>query len=133
MAVTYYAKIELTETAGNFNVSQVIAADQAFIDNQPGTWLLTDYNSYGNVHYASSPPAEPGTPDGLPALRANFASVNFTYDQTNDVFYAPQPFPDWVLNTTTWLWEAPITMPTETLPEGKYYAWDATTHNWVVK
>lgn len=31
-------------------------------------------------------------------IRANFASVGFTYDETNDVFISPQPNPDWVLD-----------------------------------
>ena len=133
MTVTYYAKCEQTIQPFQFIVSQVIAADQEFINNQPGYWVETDYNCYGNVHFAPSPPAEPHTPDGLPALRANFAGVGFIYDKTNDVFYAPQPYPSWVLNTSTWLWEAPISMPIEALPAGQYYAWDEKTKSWIVK
>lgn len=128
MAVTYYSKCEPTLDAFKFIVSTTIAADLSFVNTQPGYWVETDYNSYGNVHYAPSPPAEPGTPDGLPALRANFASVGFTYDKTNDVFYAPQPYPSWTLNTTTWLWEAPVTYPSD----GKHYFWEESTKSWIL-
>lgn len=124
--MTYFAKCETTLDAFKFLVSTVIAADQSYIDSQPGYWVLTDYNSYGNVHFADSPPAAPQTPDGLPAIRANFAGIDFTYDKTNDVFYAPQPYPSWVLNTSTWLWEAPIPMPV-----GGNYKWDESTKSWV--
>jgi len=127
MAVTYYAKCETTLDAFKFIVSTVIGADQSFIDTNPGYWVLTDYNSYGNVHFADSPPAAPHTPDGLPAIRANFAGIGFTYDKTNDVFYGPQPYPSWVLNTSTWLWEAPIAMP---LTDGPY-KWEESTKSWI--
>ena len=105
--MTYFAKCVNTPTAGKFNVTDVIRANQEFVDNLPGYWVETDYNTYGNVHYAPSPPAEPHTPDGLPALRANYAGIDFTYDAINDVFYAPRPTVpgNWVLNTSTWLWE----------------------------
>lgn len=130
--MTYFAKCVQTTTAGKFDVVEVIRADQTFVDTLPGFWVLTDYNSYGNVHYAPSPPAEPHTPDGLPAVRANYAGIGYTYDAANDVFYAPQPYPSWILNTSTWLWEAPVPMPTEPLPEGQVYEWDEATQSWIV-
>lgn len=125
--MTYFAKCETTLDAFKFLVSEVIRADQEFVDTQPGYWVLTDYNTYGNVHYAPSPPAEPGTPDeGIP-IRANYAGIGYTYDKTNDVFYAPQPYPSWVLNTTTWLWEAPVPYPSD----GGFYVWNEATQSWV--
>jgi hypothetical protein len=30
--------------------------------------------------------------------RGNFAGIGFTYDEENDVFYSPQPYPSWILN-----------------------------------
>ena len=104
--MTYFAKCVSTATAGKFDVIEVIRADQTFIDTLPGFWVLTDYNTYGNVHYAPSPPAEPHTPDGEPAIRGNYAGIGYTYDAANDVFYAPMPTEPgtWVLDTSTWLW-----------------------------
>jgi hypothetical protein len=102
-------------------VIQVIVAEKeffdTFVDSSPGTWLQTSYNTHGNQH-----------PEGRP-LRGNYAGIGYTYDATNDVFYAPQPFPSWILNNATWLWEAPVAMPTD----GKKYEWDEATTNWVEK
>jgi len=78
-------------------------------------WVQTSYNTYGNQHKLG------GTP-----LRGNFAGIGYTYDSVNDVFYAPQPFPSWTLNNTTWLWEAPVSMPTD----GKVYKWNESITNW---
>jgi len=99
-------------------VIQVIVAEKeffdTFVDSSPGTWLQTSYNTHGNQH-----------PEGRP-LRGNYAGIGYTYNATNDVFYAPQPFPSWILNNTTWLWEAPVAMPTD----GKIYKWNESITNW---
>jgi hypothetical protein len=99
-------------------VVNVIVAEKEFfdtyVDSSPGTWIQTSYNTYGNKH-----------PEDRP-LRGNYAGMGYTYDATNDVFYAPQPFTSWILNNTTWLWEAPKPMP----DDGKAYTWDEATINW---
>ena len=99
-------------------VTQVIVAEQeffdTFVDSSPGTWLQTSYNTHGNQH-----------PNGTP-LRGNYAGIGYNYDATNDVFYAPQPYPSWTLNNTTWLWEAPVAYPTD----GKNYQWNESITNW---
>jgi hypothetical protein len=99
-------------------VTQVIVAEpeffDTFVDSSPGTWLQTSYNTHGNQH-----------PEGRP-LRGNYAGIGYNYDATNDVFYAPQPYPSWILNNTTWLWEAPVAMPTD----GKKYKWNESITNW---
>jgi len=107
-------------------VTQVIVAEpdffDTFVDSSPGTWLQTSYNTRGGVHYGQD-----GKPDGGEALRGNYAGIGFTYDQAADVFYPPQPYPSWVLSPKTFLWEAPVDMPTD----GKPYQWDETTKSWV--
>ena len=99
-------------------VVQVIVAEKeffdTFVDSSPGTWIQTSYNTHGNQH-----------PEGRP-LRGNYAGIGYTYDATNDVFYAPKPYPSWTLNNTTWLWEAPVAMPTD----GKQYKWNESITNW---
>jgi hypothetical protein len=108
-------------------VTQVIVAEpeffDTFVDSSPGAWVQTSYNTRGGVHYG-----EDGQPsaDQSKALRGNYAGVGYTYDQANDVFYAPQPFASWVLNQTTWTWDAPTPMPTD----GKLYAWNEPTLAW---
>jgi hypothetical protein len=99
-------------------VVQVIVAEleffNTFVDSSPGTWIQTSYNTYGNQH------TQGGTP-----LRANYAGIGYIYDRENDVFYAPQPYPSWTLNQSTWIWEAPTPMPT-----GGPWLWDETTISW---
>ena len=107
-------------------VIQVIVAEpdffNTFVDTSPGQWLQTSYNTRGGVHYGPD-----NEPDGGVALRGNYAGIGYTYDAANDVFYAPQPYPSWVLNKTTWVWEPPVPYPTD----GKVYNWDEATKNWV--
>ncbi len=107
-------------------VVQVIVAEpeffNTFVDSSPGEWIQTSYNTHGGIHYGQD-----GQPDGGVALRGNYAGIGFTYDRTNDVFYAPSPFPSWTLNNTTWTWEAPVAYPTD----GKIYQWNEETKNWV--
>ena len=97
-------------------VTQVIVAEQEFVDTQGGTWVQTSYNTRGGQHTLG------GTP-----LRKNYASVGYIYDHTRDAFYSPQPYLSWVLNETTCLWEAPVARP----DDGKRYFWNEDTTNWV--
>ena len=111
----YFAKCEPTLESTKFIVSDVIHAQPDFIATQVGYWVQGDYNTYGNVHFAPSPPAEAHTPDGGTPIRANYPGKGYIYDLAYTVgdyvgvFYAPKPVehPDWVLNTTTFLWEPP--------------------------
>ena len=118
--MSHFAKIE------NNIVTQVIVAQQDHIDTLEGQWIQTSYNTRGNVHYAPSPPAEPGTPDGGIPLRGNHAGIGYTYDKTHDVFYAPKRFPSWHLNQATWLWEPPVEEP----KDGVNHYWDEPTLSW---
>jgi hypothetical protein len=101
-------------------VEKVIVAEAAFfdtyIDNSPGTWIQTSYNTRGGIHKLG------GTP-----LRKNFAGVGYTYDKSRDAFYAPQPYNSWTLNEDTCQWEPPIAHP----GDGTFYEWDEDTTNWV--
>ena len=112
--MSHYAKVV------DGKVTQVIVAEadffKTFVDTSPGAWLQTSYNTHGNQH------TNGGTP-----LRGNYAGIGYTYDQANDVFYAPQPFASWILNKDTWTWEAPVAMPTD----GKAYKWDEASKFWV--
>lgn len=105
-------------------VTQVIVAEQDFIDTQEGTWIQTSYNTRGNIHYESNSNTQ--SADQTKALRGNFAGINDIYDADNDVFYNPQPYNSWTLNTNTWLWEAPVSYPTD----NKYYIWNENQLNW---
>jgi hypothetical protein len=111
--MAHYAKVN------NGLVEQVIVAEadffDTFVDSSPGQWIQTSYNTRGGVH------ANGGTP-----LRKNYAGIGMTYDATRDAFYAPQPYPSWVLNETSCLWEAPTAMP----DDGQSYTWNEETTSW---
>jgi hypothetical protein len=110
----------------NGKVTQVIVAEKeffnTFVDSSPGEWIQTSYNTRGNLHYG-----EDGQPDGGIALRGNFAGIGYIYDRENDVFYASAPYPSWVLDKNTWLWNAPVNFPSN----DKNYMWDENTKNWI--
>ena len=98
-------------------VTEVIVAEQAFVDTQSGTWVQTSYNTYGGVH------SDGGTP-----LRKNFAAIGYTYDSTADAFYAPRPYASWTLNSGTCLWEPPTARPSDAT---KRYVWNEGSTAWV--
>ena len=111
--MSHYAKIE------NGKVTQVIVAEEDFISTgalgDPANWIQTSYNTRGGVHLNG------GTP-----LRANYAGIGYTYDATNDVFYAPQPYPSWTISEPTWTWTPPTPMPTD----GGPHTWNEETQSW---
>lgn len=102
-------------------VQNVIVADEEFIGQQEGQWIQTSYNTRGNVHL------EGGTP-----LRGNFAAIGFIYDEDNDVFYPPQPYPSWVLNEQTWLWNCMIAMPNsgDSNTDKGRFVWNEENRTW---
>ena len=73
-----------------------------------GEWVQTSYNN--NIRY-------------------NYAGIGYTYDTVLDAFYAPKPYPSWILDETTCQWEAPVPMPVPNNPP--FYTWDEATESWV--
>ena len=109
--MSHYAKIE------NGIVTQVIVAEADVVAARPGQWVQTSYNTRENKHLLG------GTP-----LRGNYAGVGFIYDAESDVFYPPQPFPSWTLDTATWTWTPPTAYPTD----DKLYIWDEESLSWII-
>ena len=95
---TYFAQIE------NNIVTQVIVADQAFVDSLGGQWVETFMDGSRRFHYAG---------------------IGFTYDSAKDAFIAPQPFPSWTLDDAC-TWQAPTPMPND----GEIYTWNETNQAW---
>jgi hypothetical protein len=62
-------------------------------------------------------------------IRKNYAGIGYRYDQVFDVFIAPQPYPSWKLNYTTYQWEAPVAKPDEV--EGFVWRWSEINKEWV--
>jgi hypothetical protein len=108
--MAHYAKVV------NRLVTKVIVAEaeffDTFIDDSPGEWIQTSYNTHGGQH-----------PEGRP-LRKNYAGVGYTYDKTLDAFIPPKPFASWILDEETCLWNAPVARP-----EGNY-SWNEDNQSW---
>ena len=146
--MSHFAKIDKNNT-----VTQVIVAEQDFIDgiqeltliseavidekhNEDDTitrvivkpavyksdWIQTSYNTHGGVHYGQD-----GEADGGVALRKNYASIGYTYDEDKDVFIPSKPYASWILNEDSCLWEAPVARP----DDDKVYSWDEDSKAWV--
>ena len=111
--MSHFAKVK------NNIVTEVIVAEaeffDTFVDETPGEWIQTSYNTFGGEHLLG------GTP-----LRKNYAGIGFTYDATKDAFIPPQEFDSWTLNESTCLWEPPVAYPSD----GKDYRWNETTTAW---
>lgn len=71
---------------------------QWLLDNLGGTWIKASYNTYANTHKFG------GTP-----LHKNYPNIGDTWDGVG--FAAPQPYPSWILNPDTYLWEPPVSRP----------------------
>ena len=107
-------------------VETVIVAEaeffDTFVDDSPGKWIQTSYNTRGGVHY--EPNSNTPSSDQSKALRKNYAGVGYTYDKTRNAFIPPQQFPSWTLNETTCLWDPPMPQPSD----GKAYLWDESLY-----
>jgi len=92
------------------------------------TWVQTSYNNN---------------------FRKQYAGIGFTYDEKNDVFIEPQPYPSFLLDEN-FNWQPPIPYPTDRkiyqwneeqlqwdciidVPypsDGQYYRWNEETTSW---
>lgn len=100
-------------------VTQVIVADsKEWCESRlGGEWIQTSYNTRGGIHLNGGEP-----------LRMNYAGIGFTYDRDKDAFIPLSPYPSWVLNEDTCLWEAPVPKLEE--KEGFVSGWVEETKSW---
>lgn len=121
--MSHYAKVS------DGKVIKVIVAEadffNTFVDDTPGTWIQTSYNTRGGIHY--EPNSHTPSSDQSKALRKNYAGVGFIYDSDKDAFYEAQPYASWTLNNTTCMWEPPTAHP----DDGKGYTWNEASKSWV--
>jgi hypothetical protein len=84
----------------------------------------TSYNTHGGIYY--NPETGEPDPDQSKSFRKNFAGIGYTYSFELDGFITIKPYENWVLNTQTCMWEAPIPYPND----GKVYIWNPITNTW---
>jgi len=128
--MAHFAQIDF-----NNKVTNIIVIDDSWIINAQtrineelglsGTWIQTSYNTKGGIHYAPNS----DIPDGEPQIGYNFAGIGYNYDPIKNAFYASQPYQSWILNKTTYTWQAPIPYPID----GKNYYWDETNQTWILQ
>jgi len=88
--------------------------------------VRTSYNTHGGQHA-----------NGRTPFRYNYAGIGYTFSDAPEwaaqggAFIPPQPYPSWVLNPDTALWDAPVPMPTDL--EAWQYRWDEDTLSWMAR
>ncbi len=116
--MAHFAKLDSNNIVTNVvrvNNEVILKADgteselkgKQFLNNLLGsaTWVQTSYN--GN-------------------FRNCMAGIGYTYDSERDAFIMPKPYPSYLLNEDTLLYEAPIAHPTD----GTVCQWDEENQEW---
>jgi hypothetical protein len=57
-------------------------------------------------------------------IRGTYAGIGYLYNQEEDIFIAPQPYPSWTRSGS--FWQAPTPQP----EDGKLYAWNEEAQEW---
>ena len=127
--MAYYAFLDnlnvVTEVITGIDEDTGIDWEQRYGEMRNQVCKRTSYNTHGGIHY--DPQTGEPSQDQSKAFRKNYAGIGFTYDDVIDGFIPPKPYPSWLLNTNSCLWEAPIPYPTD----GNLYEWDEETQSWI--
>jgi hypothetical protein len=57
-------------------------------------------------------------------IRGTYAGIGFTYNEAEDIFITPQPYPSWIRSGS--FWQAPTPYP----EDGGIYIWNESTLSW---
>ena len=110
--MAHFAKIGINNVVENILVvpNEQEHRGQEFLAvdlQQGGRWIQTSFNH---------------------RIRARYAGIGMIYDEVNDVFTYPQPFPSWTYNLTTFAWDPPTPCPSYELPG---YRWNEEQLAWI--
>ena len=108
----YFAKLDNTNTV----IDMINVNDAEAPNEEKGIEYLNTLHNHSSWVQCSK--------DG--SIRKNSAKIGATYDANKDAFIHPQPFASWILNTTTCIWEAPVTPP----EDGVNLRWNESITNW---
>ena len=106
--MSHWAEIDNTNTVirvlvGDNNDPAGDEGYQWLIDNLGGTWIKTSYNAN---------------------IRGKYAGIGDSYNQEEDIFVSPQPYPSWTRSGS--VWNPPTPYPTD----GKFYNWSEDDLTW---
>lgn len=110
--MAHFAQIDENSVVVNVIVAEPDKIQQGFFGD-PNRWKQTSYNTMAGQHLQG----------GIP-LRKNYAGIGYTYDSQRDAFIPPRPFPSWILDEQTCLWQAPIA------PDHAGQTWNESTLSW---
>lgn len=104
-------------------VNNDVISENGIESEQKGIDFLTDlygHNKWKQTSYNGS-------------FRTRYAGIGYIYNEDLDSFIPPKPYPSWILNTETKVWESPVPMPEDHgYGEGKkFYRWDEETLSWI--
>jgi hypothetical protein len=104
--VSHWAEIDENNTVLRVLVGNNDEPDEgeSFVKSLGGTWVKTSYNAN---------------------IRGKYAGIGDSYNQEEDIFVAPQPYPSWTRLGS--LWNPPTPRPTT---EGKFYLWSEDDLTW---
>jgi hypothetical protein len=106
--MSHWAEIDNTNTVirvlvGDNNDPSGDEGYSWLIDNLGGTWIQTSYNNN---------------------IRGIYAGIGYTYNETEDIFVTPQPYPSWIRKGS--YWNPPIEYPND----NKKYLWNEENQSW---
>lgn len=125
--MAYYAELDNNNVVTKIRTGaseEVVDLERIYTERFGKVHKRTSYNTRGGIHYDQET-NEPSA-DQSKAFRKNYAGVGFTYDETRDAFIPPQPYPSWVINEESCLWESPVPYPND----GNIYNWNEETQTW---
>lgn len=115
-------------------VVKVISAEpdffESFVDDTPGRWIQTSYNTYHGKYYMTD--AETGertlADDQSKALRGTFAGIGYEYHKEHDIFSPPKPYASWTLDVSIADYVPPVAYPDDY--DSHNYVWNEETQSW---
>jgi hypothetical protein len=57
-------------------------------------------------------------------IRGTYAGIGYSYNEEEDIFITPQPYPSWTRSGS--FWQAPTPYP----EDGKLYTWNEEAQEW---
>tara|TARA_R110000751_G_scaffold307468_1_gene428844 strand:+ start:618 stop:1043 length:426 start_codon:yes stop_codon:yes gene_type:complete len=113
----YFARIDENNLVLNIDVlNDAVAPDEA-----TGITFLKTFYKEPNATWKSCNKGEG-------AALGTRAHIGGVWDEINEGFWSPQPYPSWIKNNSTWKWEAPVAFPT--IADDYSVRWDEDNLLW---
>ena len=90
--------------------------------------LIDDQNNVINVIVWDNTCKEPEGTTAIILEDNVIVAPKWTFDEINNRFIPPQPYPSWVFNEDLYSWVAPIPKP----DDENFYDWDEENEKWKI-